>query len=193
MHALSALVVGLCALAAARASAEAVPGVDARIAAAIERFEAAVPERYFDEAFGYAVLPAVKRFGIGLGAAWGSGIVVEQGEVTGTARFWQATSGIQAGAALVSVIVFFRDSEAMDAFRCNTIEFMGQAGISVGPVGALKTPAYSSGVALFAAHRFGLMNEATVAIGKVSFHAPGETRPDACSASRRSGSVSEIP
>src|SRR5690606_31386823 len=51
--------------------------LDARSAAAIERFEELVPARYFAEAWGYAVLPAVKRVGLGLGAAWGRGKVVE--------------------------------------------------------------------------------------------------------------------
>lgn len=179
----------LCAAAAvallASASSRAQPAeLDRRTVRAIERLEAVVPERYFDEAYGYAVLPAVKRLGLGLGAAWGRGTLVEQGRVVpGRARFWQATSGIQAGGMLVSLIVFFRDRDAMEAFRCNTTEFMGQAGLSIGPVGLLKTPAYRAGVAVFAAHRFGLMNEATISIGKVSFHPLDARDRPACSAS----------
>ncbi len=158
-------------------------GLDRRTADAIERLRADVPDRYFDEAYGYAVLPGVKRLGAGLGAAWGGGTLIEQGRVVpGRVRFWQATSGIQAGGSLVSLIVLFRDRDAMDAFRCNTVQFMGQAGISIGPVGVLKTPGYDSGVAIFATHRFGLMNEATIAVGKLSFHPQDARARAACAA-----------
>jgi len=154
--------------------------LDARSAAAIERFEELVPARYFAEAWGYAVLPAVKRVGLGLGAAWGRGEVGEQGEVAGDARFWQITSGIQAGVSAASLIVFFRDRDAMADIECGRIEFMGQAGLAVGGVGLLKTPAYDPKVAIFAAHRFGLMSEASVSLGKLSFRPHARRERSAC-------------
>lgn len=175
----------LAALAAVPASADPASArrdlaLDDRSAAALERFERSVPARYFDEAWGYAVLPAVKRFGLGVGAAWGRGRIVEHGEVVGEVRFWQVTSGIQAGVSAVSLIVFFRDRDAMADLECGRIEFMGQAGLAVGGLGLLKTPGYDPKVAVFAAHRFGLMSEASVSLGRLSFRPYARREAPAC-------------
>ena len=131
--------------------------LEARAAAAADEFRSAVPARYFNEAYGYAVLPRVTRAGAGLGGAWGRGIAYERGEAVGTVRFWQATSGIQAGAANVSMIVFFRDAAAFKDFRDGRVHFSGQAGFALVTAAQLRTPAYDSGMAMFARGRFGLM------------------------------------
>lgn len=155
--------------------------VERRVAAAAARFEARLPERYFSEAFGYVVLPTVKRFGFGLGGAWGQGLAFVGGELAGRARFWQLTSGIQFGGRSVAMIVLFRDEAAWTEFTEGRTQFMGQAGAALLGVGRSATPAYDSGVAIFTLSRFGLMAEATVAVGRLSYRAAegdsGEPQP----------------
>jgi hypothetical protein len=165
----AALAAGL-GLPAGSTQADELRQIDARVQATMDAFKAVIPAAYFDEAYGYAVLPSVKRIGFGLGGAWGRGLVLEAGKTTGYARFWQVTSGIQSGGRTVSLVVLIRDEEAMKEFRCNRVQFMGQAGFVVGGPGVLKTPAYDDGIAIFALNGFGLMVEATIAAGRFSVH-----------------------
>ena len=117
---------------------------------------------YFEQAYGYAVWPTIGRVGFGFGGAYGRGVVIEQEQAVGTTSYWQFTSGIQAGAKTFSMIIFFRDKEALDDFRAGEIQFMGQAGIDIATVGAHGTPAYNDGVAVFAMTKLGLMGEFTI-------------------------------
>lgn len=116
-------------------------------------------EPFYEEAYGYAIYPSVTRFGIGFGGAYGKGIVIEGDNAIGTSKFWQFTSGIQAGAKNFSMVIFFKDKAALDYFKAKGVEFMGQAGVAFGTVGAAGTPAYNDGVAIMTVTRLGLMGE----------------------------------
>ena len=114
-----------------------------KAAQAVAKFREKVPrtESYFDDAYGYAILPSVTRAGLGFGGAYGKGIVIEGDEVVGTTGFWQFTSGIQGGAKYFSMIIFFRDKEALEYYKSGKVQFLGQAGIDVATVGAAPTKA----------------------------------------------------
>jgi len=142
-----------------------------RSLAALESFESRMPkiEPYFEQAYGYAILPSVKRIGAGFGWAWGRGLVVEQDRLVARTRLNMLTTGIQAGFRVVSVIVFFKDKQAFDYYAESKLQFMGQAGVAAGPVGANADPAYNRGVALFTLTKGGLMGEATVAGAHFSY------------------------
>ena len=132
-----------------------------KAAAAIEQLRERIPrtQMFFDEAYGYAILPSVTRIGVGFGGAYGRGIVIEQDSVIGTTSFWQFTSGIQAGAKYFSMIIFFKDKEALDYYKTGELQFLGQAGIDLATVGAHGTPAFNDGVAIVTVTRLGLMVE----------------------------------
>jgi hypothetical protein len=100
---------------------------------------------------------------------FGTGIVVEGDDVIGTTRFWQFTSGIQGGARNFSMIIFFRDKEALEYYKTGKLQFMGQAGIAAATVGAAGTPAYNSGEAIVTVTRLGLMYEATISGAKFTY------------------------
>ena len=133
-------------------------------AAEVARIKAEIPrsERFFEEAWGYAILPSVTRIGFGFGGAYGRGVVVEGDEAIGNTSFWQFTSGIQAGGKYFSMIVFFRDQQALEYFKKNRLQFKGQAGLSLATWGVAGTPAYNEGVAIITRNRFGLMGEFTI-------------------------------
>lgn len=162
------VVAGLLTLLSASAHADWTPEPDdpRQVSAAqeIAKIRAEIPrsERFFDEAYGYAILPSVTRVGFGFGGAYGSGIVVEGDTAIGTASFWQFTSGIQAGGKNFSMIVFFRDRQALEYFKTNRLQFKGQAGLSLATWGVAGTPAYNDGVAIVTRNRFGLMGEFTI-------------------------------
>ena len=147
--------------------------VQVKASAAVDTFRENVPrtDPYFDEAYAYAIYPSITRVGFGFGGAFGKGIVVAGDAVTGRTKYWQFTSGIQAGAKNFSMIIFFRDKEALEYFQLGKTQFMGQAGIAAGTLGAAGTPGYNDGVAVVTMTRLALMGEFTVSGAKFSYQA----------------------
>jgi lipid-binding SYLF domain-containing protein len=138
---------------------------------AINAFRERVPrtEMYFEQAYGYAIFPSVTRIGFGFGGAYGKGIVVEGSKAVGTTKYWQFTSGIQAGARNFSMIVFFKDKGALENYQASKAQFMGQAGLAFGTMGVAGTPAYDEGVAVVTLTRFGVMGEFTISGARFSY------------------------
>ena len=101
----------------ALAAWEADPDDNRQVSAAnaLAQFRERIPgtEMYFDEAYAFAILPSATSIACGFGGAYGSGIVVEGDDVLGTTRFYQFTGGIQGGARNFSMIIFFKDKEAL--------------------------------------------------------------------------------
>jgi lipid-binding SYLF domain-containing protein len=130
-------------------------------AKALAKFREEMPQidSYFDEAYGYAIIPGVTRAAIGFGVAYGRGLVIEGDELIGKTSFSQLSSGLQLGAKYFSMIVFFKDQAALEDYKKSQFQFLGQAGIDLATFGKYGTPAYNNGVALFAINRFGLMAE----------------------------------
>jgi len=154
-----------------------------KAASAVARFEERMPrlQKYFAAAHGYAILPTVTRVGAGFGVGYGRGLVVEGDAVVGSTQFFQFTSGIQAGARVFRMIVFFKDAEALDHFKRGKIQFIGQASATAGPWGAAADPAWNGGVAVFTLTKAGLMLEATVSGGKFTFKPAANDSPRAVS------------
>jgi lipid-binding SYLF domain-containing protein len=150
-------------------------------ATAIAKFHEKKPQMqpYFDEAYGYAILPGITRIGIGFGGAYGKGVVVEGDEMIGHTSFAQFTTGIQMGAKYFSMIVFFKDEAALSDYKLSQMQFMGQIGIDLATVGASGTPSFNDGVAIFAMTRFGLMAEFTIAGARFKYKplAGGQAEP----------------
>jgi lipid-binding SYLF domain-containing protein len=128
---------------------------------AISKFREKYPdiEPYFDQAYGYAIIPGITRVAVGFGGAYGRGLVVSGDDLIGWTSFSQFSSGIQLGAKYFSMIVFFKDEAALNDYKTSQIQFLGQAGIDLATVGVSGTPAYNEGVAIFAVTRLGLMAE----------------------------------
>ncbi len=166
---IAALLIGQSAGAAWEADSEI--KIQAQAARAIADFRKRIPrtEQYFEQAYGYAILPAVTRVGFGFGGAYGKGIVIEGDSAIGRTKYWQFSSGIQAGAKFFSMIVFFKDKQALDEFKTGELQFMGQAGLAFATVGVAGTPAYNDGVAVVTMTRFGLMGEFSATGVKFSY------------------------
>lgn len=143
-----------------------------KAARAIAEFRERVPrtEVMFADAHAFAILPSVTRVGFGFGGAYGRGIVVKGNDVIGTTGFWQFTSGIQGGARYFSMIIFFKDNEALEYYKTGGLQFMGQAGIAAATVGVAGTPAYNEGVAIVTVTRFALMAEFTISGASFSYN-----------------------
>ena len=129
--------------------------------AAIARIKEKAPRSapYFEQAYGFAILYTLTRIGIGFGGAYGRGLVIEGDNLIGKTGFWQFTSGLQAGIKNFSMIVFFKDKEALEYFKARELQFTGQSGIDVATWGVAGTPTYNEGVAIITVTRLGLMGE----------------------------------
>ena len=124
---------------------------------------------FLDDAYAFAIFPRVARIGFGFGGAYGRGIVVEGDSMIGTTSFWQFTSGIQAGVRSFSMILLFKDQQALDYYKSGELQFLGQAGLAFATYGVAGTPAYNDGVAIFTVTRVGLMGEFTVSGARFTF------------------------
>ena len=91
------------------------------------KVERSVP--YFEDAYAMAVWPGITRVALGFGGAYGKGIVIEGDDAVGTVSYWQGSSGIQAGAKNLAIIIFFRDKETLEALKQGKVQFTGQAGV----------------------------------------------------------------
>lgn len=129
--------------------------------AAIAKFREKKPElkSYFERAYGYAILPGITRVAVGFGGAYGRGLVIEEDRLIGRTGFSQFSSGIQIGVKYFSMIVFFKDRDALEEYKESRTQFLGQAGIDLLTMGVSGTPAYNAGVAIFAMNKLGLMAE----------------------------------
>ncbi len=83
---------------------------------------------FFNDSYGYAVFPAVGEGSFIVGAAHGNGRVYANGVRIGTAAVTQLSVGLQAGGAAYSEIIFFKDQQALDAFKSGNFQF--GAGVS---------------------------------------------------------------
>jgi lipid-binding SYLF domain-containing protein len=145
---------------------------------------------FFDNAWGYAVFPAVGKGGIGIGGAYGKGRVYEQGRVVGHVKLRKVSVGLQLGGQAFSEIVFLQDKRAFDEFTSGRYEFDASASAIVvtasaqaraGTDGASAStgtgPAitnqveygYNKGMAVFIHPLGGLMYEASIGGQKFSF------------------------
>lgn len=120
-------------------------------------------DRFFNESYGYVVLPKVTKGAAGIGAAHGDrGVVYERGRAIGTASVTQVTLGVQLGGQDFAELIFFEDKAALDDFKRNNTEFAANASAVAASSGAARTSDYSNGVAVFTMPLGGLMFEASI-------------------------------
>jgi lipid-binding SYLF domain-containing protein len=147
---------------------------------AITQIKERIPrsQPFFEDAYGMAIFPSVTRLGFGFGGAVGKGFVIERDSIIGTTRFWQFTSGIQAGVRNFSMVILFKDEEALEYYKLGKAQFMGQAGLAIANKGIAGTPAFNDGVAIFTVTRMAAMGEFTISGAKMTYRPlPGTEEP----------------
>ncbi len=139
--------------------------------AATARFKARDPSmrEFFDEGYGYAVFPSVGKGAIGVGGAYGTGVVFEQGEATGYCDLTQGSIGLQLGGQAYSEIIFFERTSALRHFKSGNLEFAAQASAVAVSAGASADANFENGVVVFTMSTGGLMFEASIGGQKFSY------------------------
>lgn len=138
---------------------------------AIAAFKATDPdlESFFDKAHGYAVFPSVGKAGMGIGGAYGKGILYEQGNEIGSTTLKQLSMGFEFGGEKYREIIFFQDEKTLDDFKKGNYELGAQASAVALKKGAAKNADFDQGVAVFTQTRGGLMFDVSVGGQKFTF------------------------
>lgn len=138
---------------------------DESAAQAIAAFKQADPglKRFFDNAAGYAVFPAVGKGGFIITAGGGDGVVyAKDGAVIGYASMTTVKVGAAAGGQGFKEIIFFKDPADLTIFKGGNLEFDATASAVVAKSGASASSDYSRGIAVFIIGEQGLMLDASV-------------------------------
>jgi len=126
-------------------------------------------ETFFETSAGYAVFPKVGKGGIGVGGAYGKGLVIAGDKAVGRTSLSQVTVGFQLGGQVYSQFIFFKDEAALESFERGNFEFGAQASAVAVTAGASADADYDKGVAVFTHVSGGLMYEATISGQKFKY------------------------
>lgn len=138
----------------------------------IGRFKQTDPQinkGFFETAEGYAVFPTVAKGGMGVGAAYGRGVLYEGGQVVGYCDLSQASIGFQLGGQTYSEIIFFETTQTLFNFKSGSFEFSAQASAVAAAADASANADYDNGVSVFTLAAKGFMYEASIGGQKFSF------------------------
>ena len=126
---------------------------------------------FFEEAAIIAIYPHNIRAAVGLGGAYGNGLVYRDNNIIGRSRVYQLTFGINFGGEGYRQILFFKSEEAFEKLISDEFpEFTGQAKATIATVGVSGTPSFNEDVAMFTQLKGGLLFEASVGGHHYSFN-----------------------
>lgn len=114
------------------------------------------------EAHGYAVFPTVGKGAVGIGGAYGKGVLYEGGSFVGYCSLTQASIGLQLGGQAYTEIIVFADRVPLSKFKDGQFAFDAQATAVAIQSGAGANARYTDGVAVFTMDEAGLMYEASI-------------------------------
>jgi lipid-binding SYLF domain-containing protein len=118
---------------------------------------------------GVALFPEITKGGVGIGGAYGRGVVYEQGQHIGYADVTQGTVGLQLGGQTYSEVIVFEDRAAMDRFKKNRVDFGANASAVIVQTGAATNARFVDGVAVFVRPITGAMAEASIGGQRVTY------------------------
>lgn len=124
---------------------------------------------FFDKAYAYAIYPSVGKGGIGIGGAYGSGMVYQHGRLIGHTTLTQVSIGWQLGGQAYREIIFFENEKALNTFKNGDLKLSAEASAVAATAGAAAKTSYAHNMAVFTMIKGGLMYEATVAGQSFSF------------------------
>lgn len=125
----------------------------------------------FNAAAGYAVFPSVGKGAVGIGGAYGKGVLYERGRAVGYCDLSQASIGFQLGGQAYTEIIAFETQQAVDTFKEGNFRFDAQATAVALKSGAGANAKFANGVAVFTMDEAGLMYEASIGGQKFSYQA----------------------
>jgi len=154
----------LCACSTAPKTTEGKTEIQTKAEAALAKAEAESPQltTLCRNAAGYAVFPSIGKGAVGVGGAYGKGVLYEHGQFAGYCDMTQASVGLQMGGQTYTEILCFQNEPTLDKFKSNQMTFDAQASAVAINAGAGKNFDYTNGVAVVTTDEKGLMAEASL-------------------------------
>lgn len=115
-----------------------------------------------NQSAGYAVFPSVGKGAIGVGGAYGKGVLYENGKAVGYCDLTQGSIGFQLGGQSYTEMIAFENKAAVDTFKQGNLRFDAQASAVALKSGAGANAKFTNGVAVFTMDEAGLMFEASI-------------------------------
>ena len=112
--------------------------------------------------YGYALFPDVGKAGLGVGGAYGRGVVYERGQHIGYSDLTQGTVGVQVGGQSFSELLVFESKAALDRFKAGQFGFAAGASAVVLKSGVATNLNFVDGVAVVVQPIGGVMVEAAI-------------------------------
>jgi len=162
---------GLAACQTAPRSEEGKADIRSEAANALSKAQASDPTlaAVIRDARGYAIFPTVGKGAVGVGGAYGKGVLYEGGMFSGYCDLSQASIGLALGGQAYTQIITFSTNEALNKFKSGNFAFGAQATAVALKSGAGANAKYADGVAVFTMGEAGLMYEASVGGQKFSY------------------------
>jgi lipid-binding SYLF domain-containing protein len=117
---------------------------------------------FMKNSYGYAIFPSIGKGAIGIGGAYGRGVVYEQGTRVGWTDVTQGTLGAQLGGQTYSELIVFKDKESLDNYKSGDFALAANASAVVASSGAGAIAKFDNGIAVFVRNVNGLMFEASI-------------------------------
>ena len=111
---------------------------------------------------GYALFPDVGKAALGVGGAYGRGVVYERGQHIGYSDLTQGTVGAQVGGQSFSELLVFENKAALERFKAGQFGFAAGASAVMLKSGVATTPNFVDGVAVIVQPVGGVMVEAAI-------------------------------
>src|SRR5580765_1783017 len=149
----------------------------AELTAAVKEASAALVKKdeglkdIMQKAKGYVIFPSVGKGGLGVGAAAGTGQLLEKGKVMGEAKLRQVSIGLQAGGQAYIELICFEDQTSLDNFKKGNFAFSAQVSAVAVTAGVAKNAKYEKGIMVLTLAKGGLMYEASVGGQKFKYEA----------------------
>ena len=112
--------------------------------------------------YGYALFPNVGKGAVGVGGAYGRGVVYERGQHIGYSDLTQASLGAQVGGQSFSELLVFESKDALERFKAGQFSFAAGASAVVLKSGASTKANFIDGVAVVVQPIGGVMVEAAI-------------------------------
>ena len=118
---------------------------------------------FIDRGAGYAIFPNIGKGGVGVGGAYGRGIVYDKsGRMLGYSDLTQASIGLQLGGQSFKELLVFENEAALNRFKGDKASLTANASAVALKSGAAAQARFQDGVAVFTQANGGAMFEASV-------------------------------
>src|SRR5215475_5713480 len=114
------------------------------------------------QGYDYSLFPNVGKGGLVIGAAYGRGVVYEQGQHIGYSDLTHGSVGLQAGGQTFSELLVFENKTALERFKEGKLNFAADASAVVLKTGVATNASFVNGVAVVVSPIGGAMLEAAI-------------------------------